>query len=53
MFSRSNIFESPSYEYSNYFPQNNFIDNDFDCQSREINNFENFNLDPKNFIDNT
>jgi hypothetical protein len=53
MFSRSNIFESSSYEYSNYFPQNNIIDNDFDCQSREINNFENFNLDPKNFIDNT
>ena len=53
MFSRSNIFESSSYEYSNYFPQNNIIDNDFDCQSREMNNFENFNLDPKNFIDNT
>ena len=53
MYNLSNIFESSSYEYSNYFPQNNFIEPDFDCQSREIHNFENFNLEPKNCIDNT
>lgn len=55
MFSKSNIFESyeSSYEYSNFFPQNNCIENDFDCKSREMNNFENFNLYPKNFLENT
>ena len=53
MFSKSNIFESSSYEYDNFFLQNNFIDIDFDCQSREMNNFDNFAIEPKTFMDNS
>ena len=53
MFSRQNIFESSSYEYDNFFPQNNYIDNDFDSHSREINHFNNFNLDSKAFMENS
>jgi hypothetical protein len=53
MFSRQNIFESSSYEYDNFFPQNNYIDNDFDSHSREINHFNNFNLDSKTFMENS
>jgi len=53
MFSRHNIFESSSYEYDNFLPQSNYLDNNFDCQSREINNFDNFNLDSKTFMENS
>ena len=49
MLNKSNIFESfesISYEYSYYFKQKDLIDFDFDSQRGEINNFENFNIEP-------
>ena len=49
---KQNIFESSSYEYDNFFPQNIYIDNDFECHSREINHLD-FNLESKTFMENS
>ena len=49
---KQNIFESSSYEYDNFFPQNTYIDNDFECHSREINHLD-FNLESKTFMENS